>query len=138
MNILDYLQSKGFNLHKRGSVYQMLCPFKDKHIDHNASFTVYPHTNSFFCFGCGTGGSIQYLIKYFNDPIPQELLDNTKKNYNVIVIKNQKKSIYQKCISIILLAKKLRKRYKDQYLLNKRVKFALDYLEKIYENTTFR
>ena len=40
-------------LKKRGNTYVGLCPF---HNEKTPSFTVYPATQSFYCFGCGAGG----------------------------------------------------------------------------------
>lgn len=40
-------------LKKRGATYVGLCPF---HNEKTPSFTVYPDTQSFYCFGCGAGG----------------------------------------------------------------------------------
>lgn len=42
-------------LKKRGKNYVGLCPF---HNEKTPSFTVYPDTQSFYCFGCGAGGEI--------------------------------------------------------------------------------
>lgn len=38
----------------------IMCPFKQRHKDgqdKSPSFTIYPHTNSFWCFGCKTGST---------------------------------------------------------------------------------
>lgn len=51
-DIQDYV-SQYVNLKRAGSMYKGLCPF---HSEKSPSFTVYPATNSFFCFGCGIGG----------------------------------------------------------------------------------
>lgn len=40
-------------LRRRGRTYTGLCPF---HSEKTPSFTVYPDTQSFYCFGCGAGG----------------------------------------------------------------------------------
>ena len=40
-------------LRRAGSNYVGLCPF---HSEKTPSFTVFPGTQSFYCFGCGTGG----------------------------------------------------------------------------------
>lgn len=47
-------------LKKRGSTSVGLCPF---HNEKTPSFTVYPETQSFYCFGCGAGGDAIGFIK---------------------------------------------------------------------------
>ncbi len=52
------------NLKKNGSRYNGLCPF---HSEKTPSFVVYPNSQSFYCFGCGTGGTvITFLSKIEN------------------------------------------------------------------------
>ncbi len=48
------------NLKRRGRNMVGLCPF---HGEKTASFTVYPETDSFFCFGCGVGGDVISFIR---------------------------------------------------------------------------
>ena len=43
------------NLRHRGRLMTGLCPF---HNEKTPSFTVYPDSQSFYCFGCGAGGEI--------------------------------------------------------------------------------
>ena len=51
-------------LRHRGRTYTGLCPF---HNEKTPSFTVYPDTQSFYCFGCGAGGdAITFLKKIEN------------------------------------------------------------------------
>lgn len=51
-------------LKRRGRLLMGLCPF---HNEKTPSFTVYPDTNSFYCFGCGAGGGvIQFLMRAEN------------------------------------------------------------------------
>lgn len=47
-------------LKKRGSTYVGLCPF---HNEKTPSFTVYPDTQSFYCFGCAAGGDAVGFMK---------------------------------------------------------------------------
>ncbi|MDE7389619.1 MAG: DNA primase [Lachnospiraceae bacterium] len=47
------------NLHRRGKISVGLCPF---HGEKTPSFTVYPATESFYCFGCGVGGDVVSFI----------------------------------------------------------------------------
>lgn len=48
------------SLKKRGSTLVGLCPF---HNEKTGSFTVYPETQSFYCFGCGAGGDAIGFLK---------------------------------------------------------------------------
>lgn len=51
-------------LQRAGSIMKGLCPF---HSEKTPSFTVYPADNSFYCFGCGAGGTaITFLQKAEN------------------------------------------------------------------------
>ena len=46
---------------KRGKI---CCPL---HGEKTASFTIYPESNTFYCFGCGAGGDvIDFVRRYFN------------------------------------------------------------------------
>ena len=48
------------NLKKAGRLYKGLCPF---HGEKTPSFTVYPDTQSFYCFGCGVGGDVVSFVR---------------------------------------------------------------------------
>lgn len=48
------------SLKRRGSTLVGLCPF---HNEKTPSFTVYPDTQSFYCFGCGAGGDAVGFIR---------------------------------------------------------------------------
>ena len=47
-------------LQRKGSNHFGLCPF---HNEKTPSFTVYPETQSFYCFGCGAGGDAVGFIR---------------------------------------------------------------------------
>ena len=47
-------------LKRRGKNLLGLCPF---HNEKTPSFTVYPENQSFYCFGCGTGGDVITFIR---------------------------------------------------------------------------
>ena len=50
-------------LNKAGKNYIGLCPF---HMDKHPSFYLYTDTNSFYCFGCQTGGNvINYVMQFY-------------------------------------------------------------------------
>ena len=62
-NITDVIGSY-VTLQKAGSNFKGLCPF---HSEKTASFTVYPSSNSFYCFGCGAGGGVfSFIMKAEN------------------------------------------------------------------------
>lgn len=52
--IVDEIE-KYLRVTKYGSKYKALCPF---HNEKTPSFYIYPDSNSFYCFGCQTGGDI--------------------------------------------------------------------------------
>ena len=52
------------DLKRAGANIKGLCPF---HNEKTPSFTVFPATQSFYCFGCGAGGDvITFIMKYQN------------------------------------------------------------------------
>lgn len=53
-NIEDVISSY-VTLKRAGSNYKGNCPF---HSERTPSFTVFPNTKSFYCFGCGAGGDV--------------------------------------------------------------------------------
>ena len=58
-------------LQKSGNSYKGLCPF---HSEKTPSFHVFPHTNTWKCFGCGAGGDIfTFVEKRENLPFPDVL-----------------------------------------------------------------
>jgi len=55
------LVSETVPLRRRGRYFVGLCPF---HSERTPSFTVFPDTQSFYCFGCQAGGDIfDFLMK---------------------------------------------------------------------------
>lgn len=48
------------NIKRQGKISKGLCPF---HNEKTPSFTVYPDTQSYYCFGCGNGGDVITFIK---------------------------------------------------------------------------
>ena len=56
----------GSNWKRAGRIIRVNCPFPE-HRDSTPSFTIYPETNTWFCFGgCGGGDSIKFIEKYCN------------------------------------------------------------------------
>lgn len=63
-NSIEDLISSYVTLKRAGANYIGLCPF---HSEHTPSFTVFPGSRSFYCFGCGCGGDvISFLMQAEN------------------------------------------------------------------------
>ncbi len=58
-DIADVISNR-VSLKRNGRIYKGLCPF---HSEKTPSFTVYPETQSYYCFGCGAGGDVVTYIK---------------------------------------------------------------------------
>ena len=59
------------NLKRAGTNYNGLCPY---HSEKSPSFTVFPATQSFYCFGCGAGGdAITFAMRSENLDYPAAL-----------------------------------------------------------------
>lgn len=59
-NDIEEVISAYVKLNRTGSNMQGLCPF---HSEKTPSFTVFPSTKSFYCFGCGAGGDVVTFIR---------------------------------------------------------------------------
>lgn len=57
---IENLISQYVNLSRRGRLSKGLCPF---HNEKTPSFTVYPESQSFYCFGCGAGGDAITFVR---------------------------------------------------------------------------
>ncbi len=63
-NDIEHVISSYITLKRAGSNYNGLCPF---HSEKTPSFTVFPSTQSFYCFGCGAGGdAITFVMRMEN------------------------------------------------------------------------
>jgi DNA primase len=90
VNILDVV-SDHVDIKKNGSYWGASCPFHDEKTE---SFTVSPHKEVFYCFGCHKGGDVisfianikdcsqleaaEYLYKVYDIELPVELSGNIK------------------------------------------------------------
>lgn len=71
-NPIEDVVSSYVTLKKAGSRYMGLCPF---HNEKTPSFVVYPNTKSFYCFGCGAGGSAITFVERMENLTYYEALE---------------------------------------------------------------
>ena len=57
---IENIISSYVNIRRAGRISKGVCPF---HNEKTPSFTVYPDTQSYYCFGCGNGGDVVAFIK---------------------------------------------------------------------------
>ncbi len=123
-NDIESVISPYVSLKRAGKNLKGLCPF---HNEKTPSFTVYPDSASFYCFGCGMGGDAFTFIKNIENldyieavklladrsgiTIPEEGYDNS--------IQNLKKTI--------LDINRETARYYHNFLMTLQGKWALDY-----------
>lgn len=78
ISIVEFLEEYGFDIVNGGSCNccsggykKMICPI---HNDKNPSFHIHPGTNSWYCFGCGSGGTvIDFIVSYENITLSEAL-----------------------------------------------------------------
>lgn len=63
-NDIEELIGQYVHLRRRGRTLTGLCPF---HNEKTPSFTVYPDTQSFYCFGCGAAGDAITFVRKINN-----------------------------------------------------------------------
>ncbi len=124
-NDIEATISQYVNLKRRGKNLVGLCPF---HSEKTPSFTVYPESASFYCFGCGAGGdvftftglmenldyieSVKLLAERSGVALPQDGYDDSMQR-----IKNTIYDINREAA-----------RFFHKYLMSPDGKWALDYL----------
>jgi hypothetical protein len=133
VDIVKYMGSKGYHPRAIGNVYRTLCPFPE-HQERTPSFTLYPADDSFYCFGCHQNGSVLKLMKLFGDPIPQELIDaerdrRAKEAFQINVV--QKNRLF-KIQSIVGRIRRARPHYRNQKILNQRVRKLITIVKEMF------
>ena len=71
---IENIISSYVNIKRAGRISKGVCPF---HNEKTPSFTVYPDTQSYYCFGCGNGGDVVTFIKNIEN---LKIDDKTKQN----------------------------------------------------------
>ena len=87
---IENLISGYVKLKRAGDTYKGLCPF---HSEKSPSFTVYPKTASFYCFGCGIGGDAVTFTKQIEHLDYPDALEFLAKRAGITIVDNDSKYI---------------------------------------------
>ncbi len=86
--IVDTLKDYDMEIESAGSVLRAFCPFHDDTSKPN--FTVYPATESWFCFACNVGGNIiKFISMIENIPYAEAELRVNGQNIEVAELKDR-------------------------------------------------
>ena len=79
-------------LKRAGSNLKGLCPF---HSEKTPSFTVFPADNSFYCFGCGVGGSAITFVRQIEHMDYPDAVEFLAKRAGITVVRDEKDNGYE-------------------------------------------
>ncbi len=113
------------NLKRRGKNLLGLCPF---HGEKTPSFTVYPETSSFYCFGCGAGGDIFTFVKLAENLDYIEAVKKLADQAGVTLPDSGYDDSMAKLKTKIYAINRETARFFHSYLFTEGGKWALDYL----------
>lgn len=117
--ISPYVQLK-----RRGRNLIGLCPF---HNEKTPSFTVYPESGSFYCFGCGVGGDIFSFTRLIEGLDYIEAVKLLAEKTGVRLPEDGYDDSLQKLKNRILDINRETARFYHKFLLSDKGKWALDY-----------
>ncbi len=112
-------------LKKRGRISVGLCPF---HSEKTGSFTVYPESQSFYCFGCGAGGDVIGFIRRIENLEYVEAIKFLAQRAGMTVPENAVEDKTAQLKQKILEMNRIAARFYFDALTKPQGKAALDYL----------
>lgn len=113
------------NLKRRGRNLVGLCPF---HSEKTPSFTVYPESQSFFCFGCSAGGDVITFVRQMENLDYVEAIKFLAQKVGMTVPEDAVDDKASRLKTRILEMNRLTARFYHQCLIDAQGKPALDYL----------
>ncbi len=113
------------NLRRRGRLLTGLCPF---HGEKTPSFTVYPDSQSFYCFGCGAGGEIVTFIRRIENLDFVEAVKSLAQKAGLQMPEDGYDDTLSKRRATILAANREAARFYNDTLMSGQGRHALDYL----------
>lgn len=114
------------NLKRRGKNLIGLCPF---HNEKTPSFTVYPESGSFYCFGCGKGGDIFTFTSLAENLDYIEAVKLLAERSGVAIPEDGYDDSMQRLKDNIFEINRQTAKFYHNYLMSESGKWALDYLK---------
>lgn len=113
------------NVKRRGRNLVGLCPF---HSEKTPSFTVYPDSQSFYCFGCGAGGDVVTFVRRMENLDYIEAVKFLAQRAGLAMPEDGYDDSYAKLKTRILEINRETARFYHQCLISPLGKKGLDYL----------
>lgn len=123
-NDIETIISQYVNLKRRGKNLVGLCPF---HSEKTPSFTVYPESGSFYCFGCGAGGDVFTFTGLIENLDYIESVKLLAERSGVTIPQDGYDDSLQKQKNIIYDINRETAKFFHSYLMSPAGKWALDY-----------
>lgn len=124
-NDIETVISPYINLKRRGKNLVGLCPF---HSEKTPSFTVYPESGSFYCYGCGVGGDIFTFVKLAENLDYIEAVKKLAEAAGVTIPEDGYDNSLVKLKAKIYEINRETARFFHNHLFTEKGKWALDYL----------
>lgn len=124
---IDEVISSHVNLKRRGKTLVGLCPF---HNEKTPSFTVYPDTRSFYCFGCGAGGDVISFVRRIENLDYIEAVKAVAQIAGMSMPEDGYDDTLSKKRMRLLAANREAARFFNACLMDEKNRFALDYFLK--------
>ncbi len=121
---IEEVISSHITLRRRGKTLVGLCPF---HNEKTPSFTVYPDTNSFYCFGCGAGGDVISFIRRIDNLDYVEAVKTVAQMAGMSMPEDGYDDTLAKRRMRLLAANREAARFFNACLMNEKNRPALDY-----------
>ncbi len=126
-NSIENVISPYVQLKRRGKNLIGLCPF---HNEKTPSFTVYPESDSFYCYGCGKGGDIFTFTKLIENLDYLEAVKLLADRSGIHIEESQYDSSMQKLKKTVLEINRESAKFFHQHLMSEGGRWALEYLTK--------
>lgn len=124
-NDIETVISGYVNLKRRGKNLVGLCPF---HSEKTPSFTVYPESGSFYCFGCGVGGDVFSFTSLIENLDYMESIKLLAEKSGVALPENGYDDSMQRLKNTIYDINRETARFFHNYLMSQEGKWGLKYL----------